>query len=519
MIRITKLQLRSYRGIKALEADVPSAGLIAKGRNGSGKTTVLRSIGAALASADIGPDAVKIGDDEGEILIDLDVAGRALQVRRRFGASGSTLTVRNDEGDKKAKPTEVLAKLLGAAPLDVISVVLEKDKKKRRELIMKALPVKVTREQMLRWVPTLKEDADLSGHGLEVIERIRKQAYDRRTEANRVAKEAAANAARLREGATAARAAVPADAPSMLDARLAWDAAEEARREILGRKRAAELATERTTKLRGEAARLREEASALTSTAADCPSTEELTAAEKELNGRDETVIRLQDELDRAMAAAEAAGENLGRLRAKSDRAVQASARIEELTSQANAIETGIADAVAPVPADEIAAVDAKTAKAQADHDAAFLRTDAEVKEKGAADAHDAASTAQAEADRLDGIVRSLSTEAPAAILAETAGVADGLELDGDEIRIGGVSLDRLCGAEQMKFAAQIARALNPNVGFLVVDGLERLDPDQLEAFVEAATSDDRQLFGSLVARGELVLAAIEHRRDAAAAE
>ncbi len=142
----------------------------------------------------------------------------------------------------------------------------------------------------------------------------------------------------------------------------------------------------------------------------------------------------------------------------------------------------------------------------------ATAREAAEKDEALVAALDEAAKVVQAEADRLDAVVKGLTDEAPAAIL-KTSGAPSALDIDGDEVRLGGVSLDHLCGAEQMVFAAQIARALNPNVGFLVVDGLERLDPEQLEAFTAAATADGRQLFGSRVDRGDLALVHLEHHQ------
>jgi hypothetical protein len=519
MIRLTRLQLRSYRGIKELDVPVKGSGVIAKGRNGAGKTTVLRAIGAALASADIGADAVKIGDKEGEILIDLDVAGKAMHVRRRFGSSGSTLAVTNDEGDKKSKPTQVLAELLGSAPLDVVGMVLEQDPKKRRALILHALPVRVTVEQLRRWVPSLPDTYNVEGHGLEVVERMRARAYDQRTEANKIAKEAAATAHQASLVASEAEAKVPAGAGDVEAAGRACEEAKEEMNTIAARRAAAERTAQSMSGFRMTADRNREQAQIERERAKAAPTAEAVTKAEQAYTAARVALEQAERAADVARAAAAARESELAELQHASQTAVEQLAKAAQHDRDAERLEASIAQATEVVSEEDFAAAKAAHTAAAAALDAAHARARATERRAAARAAEETAKTAQAEADRLDGIVKALSTEAPAAILAETEGVAAGLELDGDEVRLGGVSLDKLCGAERLRFAADVAKALNPGVGFLVCDGLERLDPEQLDAFVAAATVDGRQLFGSLVDRGELVLAHLNHDASAAAAE
>lgn len=513
MIKIQRLKITNYRGIKSIEAtDVPK-GAIAKGRNSSGKTSVLNAIGAALAGADIGPDAVRLGERDGEILIDLDVAGQSLQVRRRFGARGSELTVHNQHGDKKAKPATLLADLLGTSPLDVIGVVLEKDKKKRRELVLSALPVSVTVEQLRRWVPKLPDDYDCSGHGLEVIERLRASAYEKRTNANRVAKEAERKAAELSREA-------PPSAPEVPDVQTLEREAREAERAhaaIVERDAYARRAVANGEALREQVRALRTRSEELKTQAESGPKDEDVTAADERVVELGRAYETMKRELEQLGANLERARAERRELFARRDEQNARRRQAAEATMDADRIEAGLAATTETVSTDEIHAAFRASEKALSRLQEARDAAGAKRRYDAWLTAKDEAEKARMEAERLDAIVAALTTVAPAALLAETPGVAAGLELDGDEIRLGGVSLDRLCGAEQMVFAADIARALNPGVGFLVVDGLERLDPEQLDAFVAAATSEGRQLFGSIVDRGELVLAAIESEQAEAA--
>lgn len=517
MIRVTKISISNFRGLKAIEADVSGSGVIARGRNGSGKTSFLNAIGAALAANDIGADALRIDEKEGEILIDLDVAGKALHVRRRFGEKGSTITVENDEGDRKAKPTTLLGELLGSAPLDVISVVLESDKKKRRELILKALPVKASLEQLRRWVPKLPDDFDVSGHGLEVIERLRLSAYDKRTAANKLAKEASEAAARAQSLARANRGAVPAGAPVFEEAKAHAEKTTAALNAARSRMALARTAEERSAGLRDQVAELRAKALRLQEAATKAPSEHDAEYARHEWQAHSKRVTDLREQLKAAEAAEQAASqESLAIDKARASAAADL-ASAAEAEKQADKIEAGIAAAADPITEAEVEAAEAAHSVAIERLVAAGHRAKAEDAEAAYAAAKADWEAKKAEAERLDTVVKALQTEAPAAILAETPGMPAGIELDGDEVRLGGVSLDKLCGAEKTAFAAQIAKALNPRVGFLVVDGLERLDEEQLDAFVKEATKDGRQLFGSLVHKGDLVLAAIETVVDDAA--
>lgn len=520
MIRITKIALRNYRGIQALDADIPGAGVIARGRNGAGKSSVLNAIGAALASSDIGPEAVKIGEKNGEVLIDLDLAGRALHVRRRFTAKGSEVEVTTEDGDVKKKPATVLQELLGSAPLDVVSVVLETDKKRRKELILRALPVKADLPFLRKYVPALPDTFDVSGHGLEVIERLRAKAYESRTAANKAAKDAAAEALRLAAEAKTARSQVPQGAPPDVDAaRAEHDQATQELSAMAERRDAGKRAMGRTKGLRDTADSLRVKAKELRAKGTG-PTDEEIAQNRAHKEEQLAIVKDLEVQLEKAKKVLMAAVDQGLVLAHARDEAKTNAAQADKHDADADAIERGIAEVGEEQVSEEQVAEAVKRSEAARDLLlAATAAAKAENIERGAKEAAEKAKAAQSEADRLDAVVTSLAKDAPAALLAATAGVPSDIELDGDEVRLGGISLDRLCGAEKMVFAAEIAKALNPGVGFLVVDGMERLDPEQQEAFIAAATRDGRQLFGSVVDRGDLVLAHLSTTPDAAAAE
>jgi hypothetical protein len=114
--------------------------------------------------------------------------------------------------------------------------------------------------------------------------------------------------------------------------------------------------------------------------------------------------------------------------------------------------------------------------------------------------------------------VKTLTHDAPAALL-KASNAIPGLAIDGDTILLDGRDIEKLSGAEQMRFAVDIAKRLNASTKLLLCDGLERLDPEQCEKFLAFATADGWQLICTKVAGGERVIEAIEAAVTAEAAE
>ena len=152
---ITRIKITNYRGIEALDSEVPPAGALICGDNGQGKTTVLNAIQAALTAQDIGPDAVRLGADKAEILVDIDT----VSVRRAITKKASQLTVTNADGFKASAPQTFLREMLGASSLDPIAMFTLKPKE-RKAKIFEALPLALTAEQVRRWVPRLPDGFD-----------------------------------------------------------------------------------------------------------------------------------------------------------------------------------------------------------------------------------------------------------------------------------------------------------------------------------------------------------------------
>lgn len=552
---IKRLFIKQFMGIEELTLTLGPGGALVEGKNGSGKTSILSAVRAALDAQGISPTAVRKGATKSEILIDIDELAalgarvNAIQVRRTItAAGGGGLKVTDPAtGATFPSPQTFLASLLGASTLDPLRLFTEKDEAAQRRMILEAIPTSVSFGQILEWVPGLQKkslaeilgiapgdiaedlDAPLPGHGLEVIGKVRKVLYARRTEANRATAERASEVARCDKGvkvaqeayrATCAADGLPGETPlEPTEAMAAVAQAEEALKALDRARAAAEQDARRAAKSRERVAAIRAEAAARREKAPVAPDEKAIEENLREQEAMEQTVAaqaagveKLREQLRQAEAVlADLIEESDARLQAGRDLrklavvAAEEQEAIGQLLDQATELETALGEPPAlPGPESFAAAEQAvTTAKAQ------FARSKIATGVTAAQATLDQATALHTQAARISGVldaaVKALSDDAPAALLATQAGIP-GLALDGDDISLDGVALSRLCGEERMRFAITVARRLNAKSKLLIVDGLEAVDEDNLSRFVELATAEGYQLLATRVGRGDTVL-------------
>lgn len=512
-MKLRRIRVRAYRGIEQLDQEIPPAGALIQGSNAVGKSSVLHAISAALDARDVAADAIRIGHDRGEILVDLD----DLTVRRAISQAGNTLTVTTPEGAKLNKPQERLRALLGTAATDPLDLYLAKPAE-RRNLILAAMPVTVTRDQLLQWLPDLPGDFSCEGHGLEVLERAHQLYYQRRADANKAVE-------RAQEAVRTAKAAIRPWADPGVTAEQAQaqvEATTQAFLALRARKEQAEKSIEAAASARAYVGGLRGRADKLEAAAAECGADPTGPRAEAASLQAEVDAVRAQIAmLQHRERALQGDIDRLEGIAAVMDQHVAAAAKQREeaqaLRAQADTQEQTIAAMAVAAPTDE--EMEAAAQAAQAARAALLATAEAQAArqaEDNLAAAQVAAKQAEVLAEGLNRAVVALAKDAPAAVLAGADSIP-GLAVRGDEVFLDGVALKSRSGAEQMAFAVQVAKRLNAKSRILVVDGLERLDPAQREEFVRQATADDWQLLGTVVTRGELVFGAIES--DGAPAE
>lgn len=511
MPKITRIVIKDFRSIRKLDITVPKAGIVVKGANAKGKTSVLKALSSVLAAQELGPDSVRIGEDQAEILVDLD----ALRLRRTITPRSSQLTVTTKEGDRWTKPQGRLTELIGTAGIDPLSFFLS-DPKERRRQVLDAIPVDVSFADIDRWTNGgaaalgFAPDHVEKGTGLDAVEQLRATFYERRTEANRVAKAARAAADADRDVVDA----IPKDdlgpAPGENVAKKDVQAAQARVDEMRGRQAGAAAAREASEKTRARITELELEARSIIDGARPEPSQADRVGAQVRVDMAEQRVEEIKKQLAEAEAVAATAREHVEALEERTKARAAAEQRAAEIRGQADQLQASVAsvEAMAVSAADiDQANADLENAERVYRHSLAAAAAAAAITKANAS--RDTARAREDEADKLDEIVKTLTTEAPRE-LAGRSNLIPGIAFEGDKITLDGVPIDGLSGAEQMRFAVDLARRLNAKGKILVVDGLERLDAGRMVEFIKMATADDFQLFATKVENGDLVVEAIE---------
>jgi hypothetical protein len=531
MTTISRIKATNCFSFAEFAVDIPPGGAIVEGGNAEGKTSILKIVRAALVEKGATPDMIRKGSTKGEILVCVDnhFVQRVMTLGEKFK---TTLRVTDGAGKVVPEPAAFLKNLLGLSPLDPIELFMERDKGKRRAKILSAIPCTVTAEQLAAWVPSgmnlipvLGQGsdgcADLSGHGLEVVERVRKALYAQRTEANRLAKErqAATDQAIAKEGAaydalSAFRIenALPEMALDLSHAQRAVEEAKRAQVALDEQQKAAEQSAKGQAKTREKIDELQRKASDKRANAPLAPTAEQFEAARQGEQEATDALVPAQalvDELEQklvqarqdletkknALVYAKSAWEALS---AQEQRAEAAVDEIESIEGQAIGLEQALGSL--PIAPNEAQFSHAERRIVAASAAVEYAKKSAEL--ATLADAVDKARAllrgAYEDAAALDKAVKALADDAPAALLAAADGIS-GLSIDGDDVFLDGVSLDQLCGQEQLFFAVEIARRLNAKSKLICVDGLEALDRKHRMAFIERATKGGYQLIATRV--------------------
>ncbi len=184
-MEIVNVRISNILGIEYFEF---KAGKFTKisGKNGAGKTSVLEAIKAVFKK---GNDAtiIRKGEKTGEVVLELS---DGTEIRKTF-SDKSTLSVIDGNGDVVSKPDRYLQIITDMVSINPINF-LYSDSKKRTDMLLDALPLKVTELELRELIGEYYPD-QVSGisliHALEAIAKIHKAIYDERTAENRSIKQ------------------------------------------------------------------------------------------------------------------------------------------------------------------------------------------------------------------------------------------------------------------------------------------------------------------------------------------
>lgn len=183
-MRITKISILNFLGISSFKTTKLGKMNRVTGGNGTGKSSVLKAITEAFKSSGVKPNIIKLGADRAEILIELD---ERILIERRITPTSNHPKVVVD-GQPLNAPQKYLNDLIGQFTFNPVEFFLAKPKERRR-ILLSSIPLSVDQAALVEMlgdlpVPIDLEQFDYSDHGLEVLERIQKDVYERRHEQN-----------------------------------------------------------------------------------------------------------------------------------------------------------------------------------------------------------------------------------------------------------------------------------------------------------------------------------------------
>jgi hypothetical protein len=181
-MKIAYIGFKNIMGIESLEF-APGKINIVEGKNGQGKTSVLKAIQGAIGG---GHDAklLRNGEDKGEVVIVFD-DGHKLHKQIKPGKSDMTLT--DSSGKKVTRAASFLKSAVDAIGVNPVQI-LTASKKDRVQLLLDSVPMETPFEEIEK-ATGLKISGDDGRHPMQILNENYNLFFDDRTETNRLLKE------------------------------------------------------------------------------------------------------------------------------------------------------------------------------------------------------------------------------------------------------------------------------------------------------------------------------------------
>ncbi len=483
-LRVVEVQIRDVLGAREFALAPGRGNTVLSGRNGSGKSTALQAIQAALgggslariaridpAGQEVEPEVVLLLEGQGNEAYRVERTGEKVRVRARVGDTAAFEDV--------GKPQAWLRSLYDPQGANPVTFLTAPDKE-RALLLLEALPLDYDRAELLREMAidaSALPSMPAGLHPLEEIGLIRDAVFRSRTGVNRDQRGKAMAAEQTRRNAPAV---VPDDQAAEIaklrqeKEALARQLAAEQERAVADEDRAITAARHAhqvadagvNAAFKAAAAKLRaafEQGAAEIRAAAEKQIDELRAATEASINTRRLQDERVLEEGDRTAAEAMAVARDMreladGQIRARQGELVGLSVKLFDLEAQA----------------EHAARARALHAQAQQfDDEAARLETESQ------------RLTAALEA--LDAFRRRMAKDLP----------IEGLSIEGREIRVDGIPFEQLNAAKRVELAVKVAclRAQGSRLKIVFVDGAESLDTEHFDLLCRELEKAGTQAF------------------------
>lgn len=200
-MKFKRIHVKSIMGVDDCEYTPGEVLTVFEGSNDTGKTSHLRALLSLLGGP---PPAIANGADRGEILFEIDNGDTLRKVLAR--GQKPRLLIKDAKGRRvPIAPQEYVDKLLNAIQMNPIEFADEKTPTKQRlAMLLKVAPIRVTKKELAAAVgqrmnvELLAKDLTEASNALPILDRLRQQLYDDRTDANREHKSKTAHVEELR---------------------------------------------------------------------------------------------------------------------------------------------------------------------------------------------------------------------------------------------------------------------------------------------------------------------------------
>lgn len=464
MMKVIRIAIKSVMGISEMEI-APGAFTVLSSANGMGKSSFIQAVLSAFGG---GHDATLLrnGASEAETVIDLsdDLLEGPIRIAQKITAEKSTVSVTHPEMGKISRPVEYLKRLIPALSLSPIEFLLANEKR-QAAMVLEALPLKVTPEQI---AAITKDEAHVKSyrfpcehkHALEVLAEVEHQQFDQRTGVNRALKEKRASLNELRT-------TIPEDATEPGD----WAArSEELEQQLVELTHAHTAALGAVTERHAAAKHAADKARA------------EWRAKVIEAAGDMVAKVNTDEQAEIATIRAKYATlrEKVHTERDHDLQIGQEAYDADVVTADAAAVTERDAVNTAYEPQQAALSEALGESRARVEQEVGFSKTrEILAKMEREADVLDREATRLT--DAVEG-VRALRTQLTAELPIA------GLEIRDGALYVDGVPFARVNEARRMTIAVELALLKSGKLGFLVVDGAERLDSATL-ALLAAETA------------------------------